>query len=101
MNNVSNLLDGTRPLMQFATAYQTMSIAAGEVFFRRSLMLATGSAGAPDVLGMVVEKTATFADAAGEAMAALMNGKDAVAVATAALEPYGTRTAANVRELRR
>lgn len=101
MYNVGNFLDGARPLVQFATAYQTMSIAAGEVFFRRSLMLATGSAGAPDVVGMVVEKTATFADAAGEAMAALMNGKDAVAVATAALGPYGTRTAANVRELRR
>lgn len=100
MNSVSNFLDGARPLMQFATAYQTMTIAAGEVFFRRSLMLATGSASTLDVVGMVVEKTATFAEAAGEAMAALVKGEDAVAVATAALEPYGARTAANVRELR-
>jgi hypothetical protein len=100
MYNLSNRLDGTRPLMQFSTAYQTMAIAAGEVFFRRSLQLATGSAGASDVMGMVVEKTTTFAEAAGEAIAALVDGKDPVAVATAALEPYGTRTAANVRELR-
>jgi len=96
----SNFLEGARPLMQFATAYQTMTIAAGEVFLRRSLMLATGSAGAPEVVGMVVEKTATFGEATGEAIAALVTGKDLVAVATAALEPYGTRTAANVRDLR-
>ena len=49
---------------------------------------------------MVVEKATTFAEAAGEATAAIVNGEDPVGVATAALEPYGTRTAANVRELR-
>ena len=48
--------------MQVATADQTMAIAAGEVFFRGSLMLACGSASAPDV---VVETTATFAEAVG------------------------------------
>jgi hypothetical protein len=49
---------------------------------------------------MVVEKAATFTEAAGEATSALVKGDDPVGVATAALEPYGTRTAANVRELR-
>lgn len=100
MDKFSNGLDGTRPLMQLATAYQTMAIAAGEVFFRRSLMIAGGSTDAPDVLSMVIEKTTTFVDAAEGAIIALVNGEDPVAVATAALEPYGTRTAANVRELR-
>jgi len=100
MYNLSAGLEGTRPLMQFAAAYQTMAIAAGEVFFRRSLLIASGTTGAPDAVSLMVEKTTTFAEAAGEAIAALVNGEDPVAVATAALEPYGTRTAANVRDLR-
>jgi hypothetical protein len=54
----------------------------------------------PDAVNMVTEKAATLAEAAGEATTALVKGEDAVGVATAALEPYGTRTAANVQELR-
>jgi hypothetical protein len=50
---------------------------------------------------MVAEKATTLAEAAGEATNALVKGEDPVGVATAALEPYGTQTAANVRELRR
>ena len=100
MYNFSNGFYRTQPLMQFATDFQAMTIAAGEVFFRRSLMLASGSAGAPEVVGMVAEKATTFAEAAAETIAAMANGEDPVGVATAALEPYGTRTAANVRDLR-
>ena len=100
MYNLSAGLEDTRPLMQFAAAYQTMAIAAGEVFVRRSLMIACGTTGAPDAASLVLEKTATFAESAREAIAALASGKDPVAIATAALEPYGTRTAVNVRELR-
>jgi hypothetical protein len=51
-------------------------------------------------MNMVVEKATTFAEAAGEAIAATVKGEGPVGVATAALEPYGTRTAANMRELR-
>jgi hypothetical protein len=98
--NFSTISNGMRPMMQFATAYQTMAIAAGEVIFRRSLMMVSGSMSAPDAMNMVVEKATTFAEAAGEAIAATVKGEDPVGVATAALEPYGTRTAANVRELR-
>jgi hypothetical protein len=49
---------------------------------------------------MVVEKATTFTEAAGEATTAMVKGEDPVEVATAALEPYGKRTAANVQELR-
>lgn len=100
MFNFNYGLDSIQSLMRFATAYQTMTIAAGEVFFRRSLMMATGSIGVPDAVNMVAEKATTLAEAAGEAAIALVKGEDPVGVATAALEPYGTRTAANVRELR-
>lgn len=100
MFNFSNSLDGMRSLMRFATAYQTMAIEAGEVFLRRSLLLANGSIGAPGAMGMVVEKATAFAEATGDATTALVKGADPIGVATAALEPYGARTAANVRELR-
>jgi hypothetical protein len=100
MFSFRNGLAGVQSMMQFATAYQTMAIAAGEVFFRRSLMMASGSLGAFDAVNMVVEKATTFAEAAGEATTAMVKGGDPVGVATTALEPYGTRTAANVRELR-
>jgi hypothetical protein len=100
MFSLGNGLDGMRSMIQFATAYQTMAIAAGEVFFRRSLLIASGSMDATDAVNMVVEKATTFAEAAGETTAAMLKGEDPVGVATAALEPYGTITAANVRELR-
>jgi hypothetical protein len=50
---------------------------------------------------MVVEKVTTSTEAAGKATAAVMNGEDPVNIASAALEPYGRQTEANVRELRR
>jgi hypothetical protein len=77
-----------------------MAIAAGEVFFRRSLMMAGGSMSVPDAVNMVAEKATTLAETAAEATTARVKGEDPVGVATAALEPYGTWTAANVRELR-
>jgi hypothetical protein len=92
--------NGMQSLMQFATAYQTMAVAAGEVFFRRSLMMASGSVSVPDAVNMLAEKAATLAEAAGEATTALVKGEDPIGVATAALEPYGTRTAVNVQKLR-
>jgi hypothetical protein len=86
--------------MRFTTVYQTMGIAVEEVFFRRSLMMASGSTSANDAVRMVAEKATTFAQAAGEATTALVSSEDPVGVLTAALKLYGTRTAANVRELR-
>ena len=101
MLNFGNGMDAMRALMQFATAYQRMAVSAGEVFFRRSMMMASGSMSGPDAVNMVVEKATTFADAAGEATAAAVKGEDPIGVASAALEPYGKQTEANVRELRR
>ena len=100
MFNFSKGLNSMQSLMQYAAAYQTMATAAGEVIFRRSLMLASGSMSAPAALSMVAEKATTFAEASLEATTALVWGKDPLGVATAALAPYGTRTAANVRDLR-
>jgi hypothetical protein len=100
MFNFGNGFDAVRSLMQLGMAYQSMAAAAGEVFFRRSLMFASGSMSPSDAVSMVVEKTTTFAEAAGEATAAAVKGHDAVAVASAALEPYSERTEANVRDLR-
>ena len=101
MFNFNNGMGAVRSLMQFAAAYQTMAISAGEVFFRRSLMMASGSMSPPDAMDMVAEKATTFAEAVGEATAAVVKGDDPVGVASAALEPYASRTEANVRELRR
>jgi hypothetical protein len=63
-------------------------------------MMASGSTSANDAVRMVAEKATTFAQAAGEATTALVSSEDPVGVLTAALKLYGTRTAANVRELR-
>jgi hypothetical protein len=100
MFNFNFGINGMESLMRYGTAYQTMAIAAGEVFFRRSLMMASGSRSVPNAGNVVPKKPTTLAEAAGEATTALVKGEDPVGVATAALEPYGTRTAANVQELR-
>ena len=100
MFNYSDGLDGMRAMTRLSTTYQTMAIAAGEVFFRRSLMIASGSMSASDALAMVVEKAATFAEAAGEATSAVARGENLIGVAAEALGPYEARTAANVRHLR-
>lgn len=100
MMNHGNGLDSLKAMMQFATAYQTMTMAAAEVVYRRSLMMACGTMSPAAAVAMVVEKTTTFAEAAGGASHAVAKGEDLVRVATAALAPYGIRTAANVRELR-
>lgn len=100
MFDISNSPDGTHPLIEFTTAFQTMAMAAGEVFLRRSMMFAHGTASSQDAVSMLSEKATTFAESASEAAAAMVNGKDPVRVAIAALEPYGIRTAANMRDLR-
>jgi flagellar biosynthesis/type III secretory pathway ATPase len=66
MFNFNYGLDGMQSLMRYAMAYQTMAIAAGEVFFRRSLIMASGSMSVPDAVNMVAEKATTLAEAAGE-----------------------------------
>ncbi len=90
-----------RAWVAYGTALQGMSLAAGEVIFRRSLMLAQGSMSGPDALGMVLEKASTFVLSAEKAAVAASRGADPARIAAAALRPYGSRTKANVRKLRR
>lgn len=93
--------EATRALMELSAAYQAMSLAAGEVIFRRTLQIATGSMSPPDAIGMVLEKATVFAAAAEKAAITAAKGGDPVRVAAAALRPYGLKTKANVRRLRR
>jgi hypothetical protein len=94
-------LEAARSMMALMTAYQAMSIAAGEVILRRSVQMATGTMSPPDALGMILEKVTVFATAAEKAAVAAAQGRDPIHVATAALGPYGIKTKANVRKLRR
>jgi hypothetical protein len=101
MNPLGRSIEATRSWMEFAIAYQAMSLAAAEVILRRSLQMATGSMSPPDAVGMILEKATVFAAAAEKAAVAAARGGDPVRVARAALGPYGTKTRANVRRLRR
>jgi hypothetical protein len=101
MYGIGRNFEATRQLMTLAAAYQAMTVAAAEVIFRRSLQMATGSMSPPDAFGMVMEKATVFAAAAERAAVAAARGGDPVRVATAALGPYGIKTKANVRRLRR
>lgn len=94
-------LTATRALFELTAAYQTMTLAAGEVIFRRTLQMATGSMSPPDAIAMIFEKSTVFALAAEKATVAAAKGGDPTLVAQAALRPYGARTKANVRRLRR
>ena len=78
MFNFGYGMPAVRSLMRFATAYQTMALSAGEVFFRRSLLIASGSMRPSDAVNMVVEKATTFAEAVGEATEAVVKGEDPV-----------------------
>lgn len=101
MLGINKSLEATRALMELSVAYQSMVMAAGEVIFRRTLQMATGSMSSPDAIGMVMEKATVFAAAAEKAAITAAQGGDPVRVATAALQPYGVKTKANVRRLRR
>jgi hypothetical protein len=85
---------------RMAAAYTQMSFAAAEVIAKRTRMMASGSMTAPEAARMVLEKPAAFAEAAQKATMAAVSGKDAVAVATAAVRPIRTKTRANARRLR-
>lgn len=94
-------LQANRAMMELAMAYHAMSLAAAEVIFRRTLQIATGTMSPPDALAMVLEKGTVFADAAEKAAVVAAKGGDPVRIVHAALRPYGTKTKANVRRLRR
>ena len=79
-----------------------MSMSAGEVIMRRIDAHGLGRHDRPpEAVGMVMEKATAFALAAEKAAVAAARGGDAAKIASAALRPYGARTRANVRQLRR
>lgn len=82
-----------------AAFFETNS-AAAEVILRRTHMMMHGRMSASEALDMVTEKAAAFAEASRLAAMAVVGGGDAVAVARAAIGPYGQRTRANVERLR-
>lgn len=88
-------------MMKFATAYSAMQLSAAEVIARRTMMMASGAMSAPEAVGMVLEKATTFATATERAAMAAARGADPLRIASAALRPYGSKTRANARKLRR
>jgi hypothetical protein len=98
---IGKSLDAARAAMELGIAYQMMAVSAFEVIFRRTHMMANGRMSPPDAIAMVLEKATVFAAAAEKAAVAAAKGGDPVRVASAALKPYGTKTRANVRRLRR
>lgn len=87
--------------VQFAIAYQEMSLAAGEVILRRTLRMSQGKMTGPEAVGMVMEKTSAFATAAERAAVATARGANPLAIATAALRPIRAKTRSNARKLRK
>ena len=97
----TNGMRQTAALARLQSAYATMALSAGEVMWRRSLMMAQGAMTAPEAARMVLEKPAAFADSAQKAAMALARGANPARVAEAALRPYGRATRANARRLAR
>ena len=82
-------------------AYAKMSMSAGEVIMRRSIMMAQGAMSAPEAAKMLLEKPVAFAAAAEKAMTAAARGAHPTSIAEAALRPIGARARANARRLRK
>ena len=99
--SIGKSLEAVRAAAELGIAYHVMTLSAAEVIVRRTQMMASGRMTPPDAVAMVLEKATVFAAAAEKAAVAAAMGGDPVRVATAALGPYGTKTKANVRMLRR
>lgn len=90
-----------RAWFAYGTAYSRMLLAANEVILRRGQQMATGAMTAPEATAMVLEKATAMAASAENAAVAAARGGDPLRIATAALRPYGTKTRANARRLRK
>ncbi len=90
-----------RAWTKYGTAYTQMLMSANEVILRRTHQMATGAMTGPEAAGMVTEKVTAMATAAEKAAVAAARGGSALAIATAALRPYGTKTRSNARRLRK
>lgn len=94
-------LEAMQAWTRLATAYTRMSMSAGEVIARRTMMMAQGAMSGPEAARMVLEKPTAFAAAAERAARSAARGATPVAVAEAALKPIGARTRANAKRLRK
>lgn len=94
-------LGATRAWMRFGQAYWQMTMAAGEVIWRRSLRMSQGAMTGPEAVGMVMEKATAFAAAGERAAVAAAAGADPAKIASAALRPIRAKTRSNVRKYRR
>lgn len=89
-----------RDAADLVSAFVEMTNAAAEVILRRTQMMMVGRMSALEAVVMFTEKATTFAEASHLAARAAAGGGDPVAVARAALGPYGLKTYANVERLR-
>jgi hypothetical protein len=87
--------------MRLGIAYVQMTDAASEVILRRSIRISQGAMTGPEAVGLVMEKATAFTAAAERAAVAAAGGADAVAIASAALQPIGAAARSNVRKYRR
>lgn len=86
--------------LRLARAYSVMSMAAAEVIMHRSMKMAQGGMAPQEMMGMVMEKATTFAEASEKASVVAASGGDAAQIAAAALRPYSRKTRSNVRKYR-
>ncbi|SFU57513.1 hypothetical protein [Halomonas korlensis] len=99
MNN--NPMDMMAAWMKIAASYNEMTLSAGEVIARRTMIMASGAMSAPDAMGILMEKVTIFATATEQASVAAASGADPARITAAALKPYSTQTESNLRQLRR
>lgn len=96
----NNAMDMMAAWMKVASSYNEMTLSAGEVIARRTMMMASGAMTVPEAMGMVMEKATIFATATERASMAAASGADPVRITAAALKPYSTKTQSNLRKLR-
>ena len=90
-----------RAWTEFSMAYGRMLMQAGEVIAHRTQQMAMGTMSQPEAARMVMEKMTAAAASVEKATTAAARGANPAAIATAALGPYGTKTRANARRLRK
>ena len=101
MNYTRQSVSAMRAWSEYGMAYSRMLMSANEVILRRTQQMATGVMTKPEATGMVMEKLTAMATSAEKAAVAAAKGATPIAIATAALRPYGSKTRSNARRLRK
>ena len=96
-----SVLAMNRTLARLAASGMRMGVAANEVIWRRSLMMAFGAMSGAEAARMVLEKPAAFALAVERAGRAAARGASAPRILEEALRPVSVKARANARRLRR